>query len=243
MRLVNFLAHLLLPAAAFAVAAGAGAQDIYGDLQAPLAGRVYGTSIHTADAEELRYVVLQRLTDRYAATHGIVVTPAEQQAYAKSMQDGLRKDRAQLLARREELTRQLAAHGLTEAQRKKPSADLDAVTQTLAALAADANAGSAEDKQAREQIASAFIRQWKINQALYRQYDGRIVFQQGGPEPLDAYRRFLQERQAGGDFAIYAPRMEEPFWRYDLTDSMHSFYARGSKEETGAFETPWWSPK
>ncbi len=241
--LMNTFARLLLPAVLFAAAFGAGAETIYGDLQAPLAGRVYGTAIHTSDAEELRYVVLQQLTDRYATDKGIVVTPTEQQAYVQSVQGGLRKERGQQRARRDELTRKLAASGLPEAERAKLKAELDTVNQTLAALGSDTDAGSMEDRDAREQIAAAFIRQWKINGALYRQYGGRVIFQQGGPEPLDAYRKFLQERQARGDFAIYDPRMEEPFWHYYLTDSKHSFYQRGSKEEAEAFKTPWWSSK
>jgi hypothetical protein len=87
---------------------------------------------------------------------------------------------------------------------------------------------------------AAFIRQWKINQALYRQYGGRIIYQQGGPEPLDAYRTFLQARERQGAFKILNPAFEAEFWKYFLTDSIHSFYPKGSQEEAQAFETPWW---
>lgn len=102
--------------------------------------------------------------------------------------------------------------------------------------------GAAEDQAARRQVAAAFIRQWKINRALYQQYGGRIIYQQGGPEPLDAYRTFLQARERQGAFTILNPAFEAEFWKYFLTDSIHSFYPKGSQEEARAFQTPWWLP-
>ena len=35
------------------------------------------------------------------------------------------------------------------------------------------------------------IEQWKASQSLYKKYGGRVVFQQTGPEPLDAYHEYL----------------------------------------------------
>jgi hypothetical protein len=64
----------------------------------------------------------------------------------------------------------------------------------------------------REQVASPFIRQWKIDRALNKQYGGRIVFQQGGPEPLDAYRRFLEEQKKRGAFTILNKGFAAKFW-------------------------------
>jgi hypothetical protein len=102
---------------------------------------------------------------------------------------------------------------------------------------------SPEDAAARREIGAAFIRQWKINKALHEQYGGRIIFQQTGPEPLDAYRKFLEEAQARGDFEILDGGLEEAFWKYYRDDSIHSFFAPGSKEEAQAFATPPWEPE
>jgi len=99
---------------------------------------------------------------------------------------------------------------------------------------------SAEGRAAREQIGAAFIRQWKVNRALWQQYGGRIIFQQGGPEPLDAYRQFLEESRSRGDFEILDKGLEDAFWKYYRDDSIHSFYASGSTEEAQAFATPPW---
>lgn len=46
-------------------------------------------AIHTQDAEELRYVVLKTLVDRYAESKGIAVTQAEKEAYVASVRAAL----------------------------------------------------------------------------------------------------------------------------------------------------------
>jgi hypothetical protein len=126
---------------------------------------VLGTVVHTRDAEELRYVVLKELTDRYAEKEGISVTPEEIQSYVRRVQETLRRDRDRQAARRDELTRRLAAGGLSEAERKSLVAELDTVNRTIEALApSGGTVPDPEETRAREQVAAAFISQWKINQ-------------------------------------------------------------------------------
>lgn len=99
---------------------------------------------------------------------------------------------------------------------------------------------AAQLEQMRRKMGRLMIRQWKLNRALHRQYGGRIIFQQLGPEPLDAYRKYLEERQVAGDFAIHRKNFENAFWRYFTDDSIHNFYEPGSEEEARAFTTPPW---
>jgi len=92
----------------------------------------------------------------------------------------------------------------------------------------------------RREMGRAIIRQWKINKALYEQYGGRIVYQQLGPEPLDAYRTFLDKRQQAGDLQIGDPQMAVAFWRYFTDESIHDFMEPGSEDEARAFSVaPW----
>jgi hypothetical protein len=185
-----------------AVEAQPAPSGVHGDSSLPAVGQVLGKAIHTQDAEELRYVVLKELTDRYAGSKGLEVTQAEREAYVAHVREALSKD--------------------------------PAVASTL-------GEETAEDQAARLEIAGAFILQWKINRALYQQYGGRIIFQQGGPEPLDAYRKFLEERQAAGDFSIEDPALAAEFWRYYRDDSIHSFFEPGSADEAKAFGAEPWS--
>jgi hypothetical protein len=99
---------------------------------------------------------------------------------------------------------------------------------------------SAEDVRARETIARAFIQQWKINRSLYERYGGRIVRQQGGPEPLDAWRRFLEDSQSRGEFRLMESAQADAFWGYFRDDARHDFYPAGSVEEAEALRlAPW----
>jgi heat shock protein HslJ len=118
------------------------------------------------------------------------------------------------------------------------------------AMAADGNAAqelSPEDARQvaamRHAMAQSLVRQWKINKALYAQYGGRIIYQQLGPEPLDAYRQFLEARQRDGDFTIGDQTLAAGFWRYFTDESMHDFMAPGSADEKQAFAVPPWNRK
>ncbi len=98
----------------------------------------------------------------------------------------------------------------------------------------------AEVAAMRREMGRSLIRQWKINKSLYEQYGGRIVYQQMGPEPIDAYRAFLEERQKAGDFLITDSELNEAFWRYFTNESIHDFMPAGSEDEAAAFANPPW---
>ncbi|MDB6179691.1 META domain-containing protein [Paracoccus sp. Z330] len=102
----------------------------------------------------------------------------------------------------------------------------------------EGEAAQVEDME--RSMATAMIRQWKINKALYDEYGGRIAYQQLGPEPLDAYRAFLETRQAEGAFEIRDPVLAEAFWSYFTDDSRHDFMEPGSADANEAFSTPFW---
>lgn len=220
---------------------GSGDPQVLGNSSDPVAGEVLGASVRTRDAEELQYHVMKTLFDRYALEQGIGVSKAEIEEYVARTTEGLAKRRLEALAKREELARRLAGGNLTEPERASLDRELQTQTTLIDGLSgADGRADSPEERAAREKIAEAFILQWKVNRALHRQYGGRVIYQQTGPEPLDARRRFLEERQARGDFQILDKQLEPGFWRYFRTDSLHSFYPSGSPEEAAAFARPPW---
>jgi hypothetical protein len=116
--------------------------------------------------EEMKYVLLGRLLDRYSAEQGIEVRQAEVDACINAMQRMADQDRQQRATRREELQRKLADTKLDDAGYRELSAELEVLDELAASL--DETAGDAEeDHEVRVQIASAFTRQWKINRALY----------------------------------------------------------------------------
>jgi heat shock protein HslJ len=99
---------------------------------------------------------------------------------------------------------------------------------------------AAEFDSMRREMARSMIEHWKLGRALYKQYGGRIIYQQLGPEPLDAYREFLQEQQKAGAFAIEVLEYEADFWDYFINDTLHDFMEEGSEDAASAFEVaPW----
>ena len=141
---------------------------------------------------------------------------------------------------------QYAAEHRIEAQ----DPEIDAFVENLQrAMAADGNLTAEDDltpqeveqvNAMRRDMARSIIQQWKLNRELYKQYGGRIIYQQLGPEPLDAYRQFLVERQRAGAFTIHDPAMEASFWRYFNDESIHSFMESGGNDEARAFKVPPW---
>ena len=109
--------------------------------------------------------------------------------------------------------------------------------QEIADLSAEE---AAELAAMRNEMGNALIRQWKINRSLYQAYGGRLAYQQFGAEPLDAYRSYLKEREAAGDFNIQAPDMAEAFWALFTDESRNDFIPKGSDDEAKAFATPPW---
>lgn len=89
-------------------------------------------------------------------------------------------------------------------------------------------------------FAQAMIRAWKVNRALYDRYGGRLVRQQLGPEPLDAYGAFLRERREAGDFSLTDPGLEMAFWSYFEEPQRHVFLDPQDEAALWAFVLPPW---
>lgn len=127
-------------------------------------------------------------------------------------------------------------------------AEIEAFTERLRrGIEADPNLNAEDDltpdekkeaERMRRDMARSIIQGWKVNRSLYREYGGRVIAQQLGPEPLDAYRKFLREREQAGDFAIFDPELESAFWDYLTDESRHDFL--GEEAARSAFDTPPW---
>jgi hypothetical protein len=147
-----------------------------------------------------------------------ILTPLLDQYAAER---GIRAERSEIDAMLEGMRRDRAASGLVAADDLTPEE-------------------TAEVEAMRREMVGGIIRQWKINKALHEQYGGRIIYQQLGPEPLDAYRQFLRQRETDGAFAIRDRALETSFWRYFTDDSIHDFMTPGSADAARAFATPPW---
>lgn len=132
-------------------------------------------------------------------------------------------------------------HGIT--------AQPDEVNAMLAKLREGREASSTADMSSDDlakldametEMVASLVTKWKIDRALYAAYGGRIIYQQLGPEPLDAYRTFLKQTEADGDFTIKVEELSTAFWDYFTDDERHDFMPAGSPEANDAFSTPPW---
>jgi heat shock protein HslJ len=138
-----------------------------------------------------------------------------------------------------------AADNAIQAEPEEIEAYLEKMRRGMAeeGLTADRSLTPAEAEEVaamRRNMAQSIVHQWKINKSLYEKYGGRIIYQQLGPEPLDAYRKFLAHKQREGTFSIDDKAMADTFWRYFTDESIHDFMERGGPDEARAFSVPPW---
>lgn len=96
----------------------------------------------------------------------------------------------------------------------------------------------AGDYAARSRAAPAYLPQCKGDASLQRRYGGRIAARTGGAVPVDAYRRFSEDRTAQGRFRILDPDYAAAFWRTWTDDARWHFPDKGSDAAARAFDLP-----
>lgn len=103
-------------------------------------------------------------------------------------------------------------------------------------------AESDELAKMESEMARDWIVAWKRNLALFRTYGGRVIFQQIGPEPIDAYKAFLEEQERLGAFEIIDKSLEPGFWSY-FTSDKHTVISSTKEEGDKILRTPLWERK
>lgn len=131
--------------------------------------------------------VMPPLVDRYIAAHGLTATPGE-----------IKEFRTVLLKTQVPLGANLSPEQREARERAHARAQVE---------------GSPESK-VLDQMATKFVERWKFNKALYEKYGGRVIGQQMGPEPLDAYRDWLADEQKAGRYEIHDPKWEAALAEY-----------------------------
>jgi hypothetical protein len=84
--------------------------------------------------------------------------------------------------------------------------------------------------QAVESVARMTVRNWKVNKALYEKYGGRVIFQQAGNEPIDAYRALIEELDKTNAIEILDPAFPAPFASLRAHFELRHHYTRPTPE-------------
>lgn len=130
-------------------------------------------------------------------------------------------------------------------EQKKITATKEEVQQYVAALSkipapSAAPVNKEEFSKLLNEMGSKAVEGWKCDRALYKEYGGTVIFQQGNPmEPVGAYRKFLEKMDAGKVFEIYDKENHAKFWHY-VTQKHGSFEVPPARIN---FDVPWWLQK
>jgi hypothetical protein len=97
---------------------------------------------------------------------------------------------------------------------KKIEATRDEITQFKRSFEARLPEREATPADALEDVARMLIVTWKTERELHRAYGGRVIFQQFGPEALDARRRLFEQAEKEGDLKFTDPGVRHLFYYY-----------------------------
>jgi hypothetical protein len=191
--------------------------------------------------EALRNLVWSSVFRDYAEKRKIEPTQAEIDSQIRSQKKFLAEDKVRREKQRQELIAELRSPGITETRRQQAQEYLD----TLNSLRDHDTRMEQERKESghekmwqesEQRVARVWVTQWKVNQALYREFGGRIIFQQAGWEPIDAYRSLLDRYKAEKRFVIHVPALQDAVYRY----FRHNFVYADEKKAKFYFEKPYW---
>jgi hypothetical protein len=199
---------------------------------------VLGKPIKANQSEALTSLIFTAMMEKYAKDNKITATDEEVRTFIAKGDEMGKTTREGFIRDKKRLEEELKSGTLDADARQKKQEELAMAEDVLKSMEEEA-ADKPERTDAKgAKMAREFIRTWKVNRALHQLYGGRVIFQQAGPEPLDAYRDFLREEEAKGSFKITDAEAKKVFWKYFTDDSMHTFLdAKDGKE---AMETPWW---
>lgn len=179
------------------------------------------------------------LLQDYAKSRGIEATDEQIDQFIARSDRGSAEMLEQFEARLVEMRTELEKPDLGADERAALEADVSRTEENVEGIRRQMAEGLTDAEEAeRRQMAARFVELFEVKRSLYEEYGGRVIFQQAGPEPLDAYRQFLESREAAGDFEILDESYEAPFWRYFRDDSMHRFFPEDEADRV--MSTPWW---
>lgn len=200
-----------------------------------------GAALERARGEKLRGIVWTAVFEDYSRQRRIEPTAAEIESHLQHHRRFQQEDKIRREKERERLTKELRSSDLTEARRKQAQQHLETLDrlEEHEARITEERRDPAREKMWQEserRVTEFWVKRWKINQALYREFGGRIIFQQAGWEPIDAYRKLLEQYEAKKAFVVHDRTLRDAVYGYF---KLNFVYADESKAKF-YFEKPYW---
>jgi cell division septum initiation protein DivIVA len=148
------------------------------------------------------------IADRFVKERKIDATTDEIEAFKRNSQTGRERRLRETEEQLAKFKADLRAPNLTKEKRNKLQEEVATLERQLPARR------DSTHRDVPEAIARTFIVSWKIERELYRAYGGRVIFQQFGPEALDARRLLYEEAERNGDLKFDDPGVRHMFYYY-----------------------------
>jgi hypothetical protein len=185
--------------------------------------------------------------DDYLLQHHISVTQEEIDAFSTTLYKQIEEDNARREKERKDIMEQLKSGNLSKEQKDRLSERLKTLNSLKEFDERRKNELQSEErrtkvKEINRKADEDWIKRWKFNKALYEQYKGRVIFQQAGLEPIDAFRMFLKEREEKKLFQIFDSDLQKPiqqFYERTSPNSQNNTFA-SEKDAKFYFEKPYW---
>ncbi len=195
----------------------------------------------------LNVLVWRAVQDRVLQQHHIEPSAAEVQALVDYLQEREAHEVETLQDKRDRLQRVLDSMATLEPRVRK---QYQARIATLDGLIAHAKQRRAASKdipnyaqlhaRSLKRVAVHTVRQWKFNKFLYEKYGGRVIFQQAGLEPVDAYVKLIALLRADKAVEVYDQSHGDPFAQIEAyVKSPHAYIKK--EEAQRYFARPWWT--
>jgi Trp operon repressor len=208
-------------------------------------GTDYKAWLHDYRKKRLDARIWADVTGRVLKERGLEPTAAEIAELASFMAAKRVGRLSEFKARRDRLKRKLARSGLAPAERKRVGEHLATIEKLIAHEHEQRKIGQtipnyAEiQRRSAERVARVTVRQWNTNKALYEKYGGRVIFQQAGYEPVDAYRALIGELRERQAVEILDPSFPYPFANMiKYLDMPHQYMPKAEADRY--FKKPWW---
>ena len=192
------------------------AQARMSEVATPGVATLLGNAVPNRDRSKLVGIVLDGLLQHYAEENQIIASSEDIDAFVQFQATLNTRMREEWQKDQDRLKQELATE-LPEPAKRIKQAQLDAITTLLGSSfeTEQWNKNNPEEAAATDrEVASKRLQTWKINQSLFTKFGGRVIPRDNGPEPIDAYKAFLEGEEKRGKFKIHDAGSREGFWKY-----------------------------
>lgn len=182
--------------------------------------------------EELARLFCAPPLQKYLAKHKLEFepTPAEMKAQAAHSREGGKVLKKRSVDRLKTIETKLAAETIAE-RRLELIESRDSTKQMIDLL----------EQAAPEEILRYSIMQLKVQRHLHGRFGGRVLFQQFGPESVDAHRKLVEELEKNGDFKVTDKALRAALYKqWDVDEGSRDL--TDDKDEIRKMLYPEWLP-